>query len=93
LYWLSLFLFFFILSLSFYSVSFHKAYSYFLHIPHTVSSYAHFFFLGKQKLTMASNSAHTGAWHTFDCHGQIFTVPIRYQDPVFIGQGSLGIVV
>ncbi len=42
---------------------------------------------------MATNTTNQDEWHTFDCNGQQFTVPIRYQDPVFIGQGAFGFVV
>jgi hypothetical protein len=41
---------------------------------------------------MADSSKKQDKWYTFDCGGHQFTVPIRYQDPVSIGQGAFGAV-
>ncbi len=41
---------------------------------------------------MATNTKNIREWHTFICGGHQFTVPIRYQKPVDIGQGSFGAV-
>jgi hypothetical protein len=41
---------------------------------------------------MADKFTHPDEWHTFVCGGHEFTVPIRYQDPVHIGQGTFGAV-
>jgi len=41
---------------------------------------------------MAASSTNQGGWHTFQCGGQQFTVPIRYQEPVDIGHGAFGAV-
>jgi len=41
---------------------------------------------------MATNKTNQDEWHTFDCGGHQFTVPVRYQDPLLIGQGAFGVV-
>jgi hypothetical protein len=41
---------------------------------------------------MAANNIDQDGWHTFECGGHEFTVPIRYEDPVRIGQGAFGAV-
>ena len=41
---------------------------------------------------MATNTRSQGVSHTFVCGGRQFTVPIRYQEPVFIGKGVSGVV-
>ena len=46
----------------------------------------------KQKMTMVCDSTSQSEWHDFDCDGHRLTLPIRYQDPVPIGQGTFGAV-
>jgi hypothetical protein len=41
---------------------------------------------------MTTNNTNQDEWHTFVCNGYQFTVPIRYQDPVLVGQGAFGAV-
>ncbi|CAF2824148.1 unnamed protein product [Rotaria sp. Silwood2] len=42
---------------------------------------------------MASNSSEQNEWYTTSCGHSIFILPVRYQDLIFIGQGTYGIVV
>jgi len=41
---------------------------------------------------MTTTSRNQGEWHTVDCGGRQYTLPVRYQDPVAIGHGAFGSV-
>jgi hypothetical protein len=41
---------------------------------------------------MTDSSTNQDEWYIFGCDGHQFTVPIRYQDLVLIGQGVSGVV-
>ncbi len=64
---------------------------FFTHSPHCQKLHI-YFSLSKQKTTMASSTTNQDEWYTFDRNGHQFTVPIRYQDPALIGEGTFGVV-
>jgi hypothetical protein len=41
---------------------------------------------------MAANTTNQIQWHTVYCGAYQYTLPIRYQDPIPIGQGAFGAV-
>jgi hypothetical protein len=41
---------------------------------------------------MATNNAGECEWYTVECGGHDFTLPVRYQDLVPVGQGAFGVV-
>ena len=43
---------------------------------------------------MADNTTNHDAWYTVTCGNKYlpYTLPVRYQDPVAIGQGAFGAV-
>jgi hypothetical protein len=44
------------------------------------------------KINMAASNTNQDSWHTVNCGGHEFTLPIRYQNPIRIGQGAFGAV-
>jgi hypothetical protein len=50
------------------------------------------FFLEITNIKMTANGKDQGEWYTADCGRTQFTLPVRYQDLVPIGQGTKGIV-
>ncbi len=41
---------------------------------------------------MATNNPNQAGWYTIICGGHEFILPVRYQNPIPIGQGTYGAV-
>jgi hypothetical protein len=65
---------------------------YYLYIVCNVLYHVHFCFCAQVKPNMAASSTDQSGWYTVDCGKAQYTLPVRYQDPVPVGQGAFGVV-